>query len=198
MISAGTAVYLAGLALAEALRVPPRIARRGSPSARRQSRRGALGPDGAVVLAIALGIWILPLVHVLTRWLQRFDYACPAWSVWAASAVFGAGLVIRWCAQRTLGRHWSPTPGVRDGQALVRTGIYGQIRHPIYASLVLWAAAQPFLLQNVVAGWAGAAAVALIWLVRVPREEAMLLDAFGSEYGQYAARTGRLLPRRRG
>jgi protein-S-isoprenylcysteine O-methyltransferase Ste14 len=51
------------------------------------------------------------------------------------------------------------------------------------------------LLQNVIAGWSGAVAVALIWLVRVPREEKLMLERFGAEYEQYMARTGRLVPR---
>lgn len=62
-------------------------------------------------------------------------------------------------------------------------------------SLVLWAAAQPLLLHNQLAGWGGAVAVALIWLVRVPREEALMLAAFGEEYKRYMARTGTFIPR---
>jgi protein-S-isoprenylcysteine O-methyltransferase Ste14 len=84
-----------------------------------------------------------------------------------------------------------------DEHRLVTTGIYAHIRHPIYASLALWAVAQPALLQNLVAGWSGAVAVASIWLLRVPREEKMMLNTFGEEYRQYVSRTGRLLPRRR-
>ena len=64
-------------------------------------------------------------------------------------------------------------------------------------SWIVWAAAQPFLLQNAVAGLGGAAAVTLVWLVRVPREEAMMLGAFGDDYRNYMATVGRLMPRRR-
>jgi protein-S-isoprenylcysteine O-methyltransferase Ste14 len=78
---------------------------------------------------------------------------------------------------------------------LVTNGIYGRIRHPIYTSLVLWGAAQPFLLQNILAGWGGALAVALIWLVRVPAEEKMMRERFGEEYVRYMNRTGRAIPR---
>jgi protein-S-isoprenylcysteine O-methyltransferase Ste14 len=38
-------------------------------------------------------------------------------------------------------------------------------------------------------------AVALIWLVRVPAEEGMIDAEFGEIYTEYAAHTGRLLPR---
>jgi protein-S-isoprenylcysteine O-methyltransferase Ste14 len=146
--------------------------------------------------AVILGIWALPLAYALTTWLRPFDYSLPAWAVWAGAGIFAFGLSIRLSAQRTLGRQWSATVQTPEAHKLVTTGIYSRIRHPIYASLVLWAAAQPALLQNLVAGWGGAVAVALIWLLRVPNEEKMMLEEFGSEYRDYMARTGRLIPRR--
>ena len=36
-----------------------------------------------------------------------------------------------------------------------------------------------------------------LYLIRVPREEAMLLERFGDEYRDYMARTGRVFPRMR-
>jgi protein-S-isoprenylcysteine O-methyltransferase Ste14 len=147
--------------------------------------------------AVILGVWLLPLIYVFTPWLRPFDYSLPAWAVWAGAGIFALSLSIRLSAQRTLGRQWSATVEMPEAHTLVTTGIYSRIRHPIYASLVLWAAAQPALLQNLVAGWGGALAVALIWLLRVPNEEKMMQKEFGSEYRDYMARTGRLIPRRR-
>jgi protein-S-isoprenylcysteine O-methyltransferase Ste14 len=146
--------------------------------------------------AVILGIWVLPLTYVLTHWLHPFDYSVPSWAIWVAAGVFAVGLVVRYSAQRTLGRQWSGTVEVPEEHRLITTGIYGRIRHPIYASLVLWAVAQPALLQNRVAGWSGAVAVALLWSLRVPREEQMMLEKFDGEYREYMARTGRLIPKR--
>jgi protein-S-isoprenylcysteine O-methyltransferase Ste14 len=190
-------VYLAGLLFAEALRIRWRVARLRSRGSRRRTGGPVSAPEAIVMLAVVLGIWVFPLTRAFTNWLRAFDYSCPGWIVWVAAAVSCAGLIIRWKAHRSLGRHWSPTVEMMEGQILVTDGIYGRIRHPIYASLVPWAAAQPFLLQNVVAGWGGVLAVALIWIVRVPREEAMMLETFGDQYREYMARTGRLIPRRR-
>jgi len=193
----GVAVYLAGLAFAEALRARWRVSRVRSRRTGARTTRSARLSEGLVVGAIALGIWALPIAYAFTGWLAPFDYSCPAWAVLAAVVVFGAGLAVRWLAQRSLGRHWSPTLEIGPGQELVEDGIYGRVRHPLYASLIPWAAAQPVLLQNVLAGWGGPVAVALVWLVRVPREEAMMMAAFGDQYRRYKARTGALLPRRR-
>lgn len=190
-------MYLAGCVFAEALRIRSRVARLGSGGSRRRTRGRATVAEALVMLGVVAGIWVFPFIYAFTGWLRAFDYSCPGWFVWVAAAVFCGGLIIRWKAQRSLGRQWSPTVEVLEGQTLVTDGIYGRIRHPIYASLVPWAAAQPFLLQNAVAGWGGVLAVALMWIVRVPREEAMMLETFGDEYREYMARTGRLIPRRR-
>jgi protein-S-isoprenylcysteine O-methyltransferase Ste14 len=197
VVRAGVILYLAGIAFAEALRVRWRVARLLSREYGSRTRGPVSVPEAIVMLALVLGIWVLPFTYAFTDWLRPFDYSCPGWTVWVAGAAFGVGLVIRWFAQRALGRQWSPTLDMAQGHVLVTDGIYGRIRHPLYASLVLWAAAQPFLLQNVIAGWGGAVAALLIWFVRVPREEVMMVGTFGEEYRQYMARTGRLVPRRR-
>jgi protein-S-isoprenylcysteine O-methyltransferase Ste14 len=145
--------------------------------------------------AVILGIWLFPAAYAFTPWLRRFDYSVPRWSTWLATGVFALSLFVRWKAQVALGGQWSCTLETMNEHRLVTTGIYARVRHPIYASLVLWAIAQPFLLQNLLAGWGGGVAVVLLWLVRVPREERMMLDRFGEEYRAYMARTGGLLPK---
>jgi hypothetical protein len=161
-------VYVAGLAFAETLRVPRRLDHL-------RSRR---------------------LENIGNR--RRNPLEClPPWTSWITAAVFAVSLLIRLSAHRTLGTQWSGTIEVPAEHRLVTVGIYGRIRHPIYASLVLWAAAQPALLQNLAAGWGGAVAVALIWLLRVPREEKMMLEEFDGAYSDYMARTGRLVPKHR-
>ena len=75
--------------------------------------------------------------------------------------------------------------------------MFRRIRHPIYAGMWLWASAQPLLLQNWIAGFAFLVLFTPLYLLRVPREEQMMLDHFGEDYRRYLARTGRVLPRLR-
>jgi protein-S-isoprenylcysteine O-methyltransferase Ste14 len=148
-----------------------------------------------VLAAVALGIWILPAIYVFTNWIRALDYDLPPWTAWPATTLFALGLLLRWRAQVDLGRGWSPTLELSDRHRLVTDGVYGEIRHPLYSSLILWGAAQPVLLQNLLAGWVGPVAVLLIWLIRVPAEEKMLLRRFGDDYARYEKRTGRVFPR---
>ena len=189
-------LYLAGLVFSEALRLPRRVGR--SRSSREWSRTSPANrlPELLVLGAVFIGIWALPIAHVFTNWLKTWDYSLPAWATWLGVIVFLVSLGIRWKAQRDLGRQWSYTLETAEGHRLVTSGIYARLRHPIYTSLILWAAAQPLLLHNFAAGWSGAVAVALIWFIRVPREEQLMLEEFGEEYRKYMARTGRLIPGR--
>jgi protein-S-isoprenylcysteine O-methyltransferase Ste14 len=190
-------IYLAGLLLAEALRFPLRIRlmREGGPEKRQ--RRSFRISEGFVLAAVLFGFWILPLTYSFTDWLSPLDYHLPFWAAALGLGIFTLSLVLRWLAQRALARHWSYTLETRTGQRLVTGGIYGFSRHPLYLSLIFWSAAQPLLLQNWLAGLGGLLATALIWFVRVPREERMMHEAFGEEYREYCSQTGRLFPRYR-
>jgi protein-S-isoprenylcysteine O-methyltransferase Ste14 len=68
----------------------------------------------------------------------------------------------------------------------------------MYASMWLWGVAQALLLQNWIASWAGLVMFLPLYLLRVPREERMMLEEFGEEYRAYMNRTGRVVPPLRG
>jgi protein-S-isoprenylcysteine O-methyltransferase Ste14 len=140
---------------------------------------------------------VLPLVAILTAGLRAFDYTLPAWARALGLLPFGASLGVLTRAYRDLGENWSPKIDVRAGQRLVTSGIYAWVRHPIYAGMFLWALAQPLLVPNWLGGCLMLPAFSLLYAIRMPQEERMLLEHFGQEYRSYMATTGRLLPRRR-
>jgi protein-S-isoprenylcysteine O-methyltransferase Ste14 len=104
-------------------------------------------------------------------------------------------LWVFWRAHHDLGRNWSPSLEIREDHNLVTNGIYETIRHPMCASQWLWIIAQPLLLTNWIAGVGGVITFALLYFIRVPVEEKMMLAEFGEQYQAYTARTGRVLPR---
>ena len=155
-------------------------------------------PQVADMLLMALaaaGFGILPLLYVLSPWLDFADYHLPAGLGWVGVPVFAAALWLLWRSHVDLGRHWSATLQVRKDHSLVTTGVYSRIRHPMYAAHWLWGVAQALLLQNWLAGPAMLVFFVPLYLLRVRREEKMLLDHFGQEYRSYMGRTGRVIPR---
>jgi protein-S-isoprenylcysteine O-methyltransferase Ste14 len=171
-----------------------------APWARRRRRLGAQRPRlsrrEAVLLALLwLGMFVLPLIYTLTPWLAFADYRLPGWATWLGVGLLGLALAVFWRAHADLGANWSPTVELREGQTLVTRGIYGLIRHPMYASQWLWVLAQPLLLPNWLAGWLDLVLFIPFYLLRVPPEEAMMRAAFGEAYADYTRRVPALLPR---
>ena len=106
-----------------------------------------------------------------------------------AGAVF---LFLR--AHQDLKTNWSPVLEVFAGHVLVTHGIYRLIRHPMYASGWLMVAAQILLIQNWIAGPATLIVYIPFYIIRVPAEERLMLDAFGNAYRDYMDRTGAVIP----
>lgn len=142
-----------------------------------------------------LGMFVLPLVYVLTSWLDFADYHLPTWAGWIGVALFALALWLLWRSHADLARNWSPKLELMEGHALVTNGVFRHIRHPMYAAHWLWGVAQVFLLQNWVAGFSMLVCLIPMYLYRVRVEEQMMLDHFGEEYRSYMDRTGGLIPR---
>lgn len=189
----GETLYSGGLALALGMRLWYRWMTR-----QRVVTRSAVTWREYGVLGFGfVGILVIPLLHVTTPIFASATYHLPAWAGWLGTALFGTALWVLWRSHADLGQNWSQTLHVRQGHALVTHGVYTHIRHPMYAAFLLWGMAQPLLLQNWLAGWSHLAGMLVLYCVRVPHEEALMLETFGATYRTYMQRTGRILPRLR-
>ncbi len=104
-----------------------------------------------------------------------------------------AGLAFAIWARLHIGRNWSGTVTLKEGHALVRSGPYAWVRHPIYSGLLL--AALGLALEH---GELGAALGFLLLTVEWKRksmlEERLMLEQFGEEYKQYRREVKGLVP----
>jgi protein-S-isoprenylcysteine O-methyltransferase Ste14 len=94
---------------------------------------------------------------------------------------------------RVLGRNRTPFPQPREESELVQHGIYGRVRHPLYASVMLASLGWALIWQSVVSL---VAALVLIpfFHAKARREECWLSKQFPG-YADYARRVPRFLPR---
>ncbi len=187
-------IFMIGLIAAEVIRFPHRM-RNKQERRKKQSADRTRPIDLVLDLAAFSGMEIIPLIYVFSGWPQFADYARPEVFGWLGVVLFAGCLYLLYRAHHDLGRNWSPTVEVTTTQSLVTNGVYGVIRHPIYAAMWLWGAAQALLLNNWIAGLATLILFGLVYFVRVPREEQMMLDHFGDEYRAYLKRTGRVIPK---
>ena len=164
----------------------------------KQDRMAIFRNEGFAVgfLATLWGVSILlPLLFIFTEWLDFADYDMPVWVGWSGILLFITAIWLLWKSHVDLGKNWSATTVIRVEHTLVTSGVFRSMRHPMYAAHLLWGIAQILLIHNWLAGFASLVIIVPLYLLRVPREEQMMLAQFGEKYRSYMDRTGRIIPR---
>lgn len=184
-------IFLVGFVVGSVIRIVYTAGRRGVKAEKKCSN------VVDIILISAAGIGMdLPFLYLFTPWLDFANYNLPEWSGWLGTAAFAGAIVMLWRSHADLGRNWSATLQIMGQHSLVKTGVYRHIRHPMYTAHLLWAIAQGLLLSNWLAGWAFLVLSVPLYVVRIPKEEQMMLEHFGEEYQAYKSRTGSLIPRK--
>jgi len=151
-----------------------------------------------ITLLVLNGIgMIIPLIYVFSAKLEFTDYSRPEWIGWMGAVLF---LFASWLLYRShadLNRNWIPIVGLRPNHTLITTGIYKNIRHPMYSAHLIWAIAQAMILPNWIAGFSFLIVLTPHIFIRMGVEEKLLIKQFSDEYQDYMNRSGRLLPRLR-
>lgn len=141
-----------------------------------------------------LGLAIIPAFYVATGMPGAADYSARAWAIVLGAVIFFFALWVFRRTHKELGRNWSITLEIRDKHELISGGPYAFVRHPMYTSFMLMGLGQAFLLSNWVAGLAGLLGFAVLFFLRVDKEERMMLEIFGPQYRDYMQRTKRIVP----
>ncbi len=150
--------------------------------------------DRTLLVIAALAQFLIPGIYGLSGWPSFADYRFSAIEAWAGVLVIVASLVLFRVTHKQLGRMWSVTLEMRQEHKLVTSGLYGYIRHPMYSSFALFALAQLLLLQNWIAGPVGLIGFGILFFMRVPHEERVMIETFGDQYRDYMRRTARIIP----
>jgi protein-S-isoprenylcysteine O-methyltransferase Ste14 len=186
-----TAIYFAAIIIEMIIRAPLNKKRKQE----KMSERRVTGQEKLLLGLLFLGMFFVPIAYAATNGLDFANYTLPGWAGWLGVLLLAGAIFVFWRAHADLGLNWSPTLEIREKHQLITRGIYGIIRHPMYASQWLWVIAQPLLLQNWIAGWLNLLVFIPFYLLRVRAEEQMMLDSFGAEYQTYMKTTGGVLPR---
>ena len=87
--------------------------------------------------------FILAGLNYRFRWLSL-----PGWVVWIASVLFLAAYAL-WAEVMRENTFLSRTVEVQEDQTVIDTGLYGIVRHPMYAASVLLFLTMPLILNSV-------------------------------------------------
>jgi protein-S-isoprenylcysteine O-methyltransferase len=110
------------------------------------------------------------------------------------AAVALAGLGLRLWAIRTLGRFFTSTVRVVDGQRIVRSGPYRWLRHPSYTGALLAAFGTAVALESRIGVLLVLGICIPAYLYRIAIEERTLIVGLGPVYAEYRKRTWSLIP----
>ena len=152
------------------------------------------GPLEVFLLTIAWIAFFLPLFWIATPWLAFADFPLYAFPLVAGSLLLVVGLWMFHWSHADLGTNWSVTLEIRDSHRLVTTGLYQDVRHPMYSALLLYGLGQMVTVPNWVVGPSYVVAMLLMCALRLGPEEKLMRDEFNGEYEAYASRTKKLIP----
>jgi protein-S-isoprenylcysteine O-methyltransferase Ste14 len=147
--------------------------------------------------------WYIPVVLLPVEWLlpptliafRVGEIEAGWWSVRAVGLAVGlTGAVLLVWASALLGRFLMHEAAVREDHALIASGPYRFVRHPVYTGYLALLLGSGVASLNVCL-W-------LLWpvsllgiLIQAAAEEQLLRAQFGQDYERYLGRTGRLVPR---
>ena len=162
----------------------------------RRERSGTEGRQRAAGRTPVAANFAAFVVFILSLWMLSGSRDGPP-ALWLASlgsllASAGAALILR--SRAALGSAWSFVPTADQATALITTGPYRLVRHPIYLGLALLAIGNATAFSN----WPAALIVlcgivpTFAWRARV--EERVLSRTFGERYVQYREQTRLIIP----
>lgn len=186
-----TAIYFVAIVIETIIRAPLNRRRKQE----KMSTQRFTQQEKTLLGLLFLGMMVVPIIYASTNWLDFANYTLPAWAGWLGVLLIGGAIFVFWRAHADLGLNWSPTLEIREKHELITRGIYGAIRHPMYASQWLWVIAQPLLLQNWIAGFINLLVFIPFYILRVRAEEQLMLEQFGDQYRSYMQKVGAVFPK---
>lgn len=167
---------------------------------RARAARGTVSgkAEGGLLFALlrlgGFAVWVSLLAYMFNpRWMAWSQLPLPAWLRWTGAASVALMIPLVFATYRAIGTNITHTVVTREGHQLVTSGPYRYIRHPLYTAGFLSFVGFGLLAAN----WfmlAGAFAAIVLITIRLPKEEARLIETFGDEYRDYMRRTGRYFP----
>jgi protein-S-isoprenylcysteine O-methyltransferase Ste14 len=146
--------------------------------------------------------WVLvafSLIGLLSAYLPAYTDRIDFWTIggeaarWLGVILFGVGGALRIWPVYVPGRRFSGLVAIQPGHTLVTTGIYGLVRNPSYAGMLVQSLGWGLSFRSGVGVLLAAFTIPPV-LARIRSEERLLRARFGAEYDSYCARTWRLSP----
>jgi protein-S-isoprenylcysteine O-methyltransferase Ste14 len=132
--------------------------------------------------------------------MASIEWAARLWRIRVGITALGLILyaisgLLQWRAFQDLGSAYSPDIEVRSDQPLVQSGLYGLIRHPLLAALILEMLGIVMFLNAYMSLALTSGFFIPLVLRRLKEEEKVLHNHFGETYARYCEKVGALWPK---
>ena len=165
-------------------------------SAFTNKRTARTPPTGALILhsSVLTFAFVMLFSDLFRRGFLRSKFLPDTAAVgWIGAALTVAGIAFAIWARFHIGRNWSGFVTLKEGHALVRTGPYAIVRHPIYTGLLL-AALGTAIVHRGVSGLIAFALLGIEWKRKSLLEERLMIEQFGARYFEYRREVKGLVP----
>lgn len=160
-----------------------------------RSVKPAAEPQSLAARLARMPVW-LGFGLLLVAWARPFGIAAirrTALSDSVGVAICAFGLFVAIWSRKTLGTEWSQDVELKRGHKLVQGGPYRFMRHPIYTGHLLMALGTA-IASGLLVAFAGLAAFAVGFWIKLNQEESLLLRSFPDDYPAYRTRVKALIP----
>ncbi len=151
------------------------------------------GSRGEWYLAVQAVLFLLLVAGpFIFRWISAWEFKGSWFTSLSGSALFFAGIIIAATGVISLGKNLTPLPLPRENSALIVTGAYRYVRHPIYSGIIFMAFGWALWRHNWIT--VGLALLLSAFFDIKSRFEERLLQAKFPAYMEYRKRVRKLLP----
>lgn len=151
-----------------------------------------------MLLALRIGglvLWLSMLGYLIYPPLLAWSkVGLPEWTRWLGVGLGTVCVFLIYWMFNSIGSGITPTVATRSAHQLVTKGPYRWIRHPLYTFGTAFFLSFALMADSWFIAVMAVLAIALL-SIRLPTEEALLIEKFGDEYRVYMQRTGRYLPK---
>jgi protein-S-isoprenylcysteine O-methyltransferase Ste14 len=134
-----------------------------------------------ILPALAISIF---LYSIHPPWMAALSIPFPRLGMWIGAILGLCGIAFLIWVHACLGKEWSVNLQLNNDHRLIQSGPYSRIRHPMYTALFSIYLGLGFISSNYVIIILMIMAVISL-VIRIPKEEIMLIEKFGDEYKRW-------------
>ena len=152
----------------------------------------------AMILMLRIGglvLWLSLIGYLIYPPLLAWSkVGLPGWTRWLGIGIGTACVSLIYWMFSSIGTGISPTVATRSEHKLSTSGPYRWIRHPLYSFGTLFFLSFALMADSWFIAFMAVLALVLLSL-RLPNEEAHLIEKFGDKYREYRKQTGSFFPK---